>query len=85
MTMTAQNHNTGVLAQHHAALAEGQFLIQKCGDCGQHIYFPQVQSIVSAKPHIPISILKYGSYAVLRQTLFVVYVFKINNIRLYTV
>ena len=39
--MTAQNNNTGVLAQHQAALAEGQFLIQKCGDCGQHIYFPR--------------------------------------------
>ena len=33
--------NQGVLAQHNAALAEGRFLIQKCGDCGQHIYFPR--------------------------------------------
>ena len=33
--------NTGVLVQHQAALAEGRFLIQKCGDCGQHIYFPR--------------------------------------------
>ena len=32
---------TGVLVQHQAALAEGQFLIQKCDDCGQHIYFPR--------------------------------------------
>ena len=31
----------GVLARHQAALAEGQFLIQKCDDCGQHIYFPR--------------------------------------------
>ena len=35
------NKNTGVLVQHQAALAEGQFLIQKCDDCGQHIYFPR--------------------------------------------
>ena len=33
--------NTGVLVQHQAALAEGRFLIQKCDDCGQHIYFPR--------------------------------------------
>ncbi|PQA84437.1 DNA-binding protein [Limnohabitans sp. TS-CS-82] len=33
--------NTGVLVQHQAALADGRFLIQKCGDCGQHIYFPR--------------------------------------------
>jgi uncharacterized OB-fold protein len=31
----------GVQAQHQAALAEGRFLIQKCGDCGEHIYFPR--------------------------------------------
>ena len=31
----------GVLARHQAALAEGRFLIQKCDDCGQHIYFPR--------------------------------------------
>mgnify|MGYP000638584779 CR=1 FL=1 len=35
------NKNTGVLVQHQAALAQGQFLIQKCDDCGQHIYFPR--------------------------------------------
>jgi len=33
--------NTGVLAQHQAALAEGKFLIQQCNDCGKHIYFPR--------------------------------------------
>ncbi len=33
--------NTGVLVQHQAALAEGRFLVQKCDDCGQHIYFPR--------------------------------------------
>lgn len=36
-----RNKNTGILVQHQAALAEGQFLIQKCDDCGQHIYFPR--------------------------------------------
>jgi len=36
-----QDKNTGVLAQHQAALAEGKFLIQQCNDCGQHIYFPR--------------------------------------------
>ena len=36
-----QDNNTGVLAQHQAALAEGKFLIQQCNDCGKHIYFPR--------------------------------------------
>ena len=36
-----QDKNTGVLAQHQAALAEGKFLIQQCNGCGQHIYFPR--------------------------------------------
>lgn len=31
----------GVLARHQAALSEGRFLIQRCNDCGQHIYFPR--------------------------------------------
>ena len=35
------DNNTGVLVQHQAALAEGRFLVQKCDDCGQHIYFPR--------------------------------------------
>ena len=39
--MTDIHKDTGVFAQHQAALAEGQFLIQKCGDCAQHIYFPR--------------------------------------------
>ena len=39
--MTAENQQTGVLAQHQAALAEGRFLIQQCTGCGQHIYFPR--------------------------------------------
>ena len=36
-----RDQHTGVLVQHQAALAEGRFLIQKCDDCGQHIYFPR--------------------------------------------
>jgi uncharacterized OB-fold protein len=39
--MTMSDKNTGVLVQHQAALAEGRFLVQKCDDCGQHIYFPR--------------------------------------------
>lgn len=31
----------GVLARHQAALKEGRFLIQRCGDCSQHVYFPR--------------------------------------------
>jgi uncharacterized OB-fold protein len=31
----------GIQAQHQSALAEGRFLIQKCGTCAQHIYFPR--------------------------------------------
>ena len=32
---------SGVLAQHQAQLAQGQFHIQKCQTCHQHIYFPR--------------------------------------------
>ncbi len=39
--MASENKDSGVFAQHQAALAEGRFLIQQCGDCGQHIYFPR--------------------------------------------
>ena len=39
--MVSENKNSGVFAQHQAALAEGRFLIQQCGDCSQHIYFPR--------------------------------------------
>ena len=31
----------GVLARHQAALNEGRFLIQRCGGCGQAVYFPR--------------------------------------------
>lgn len=39
--MRSEIKNSGVFAQHQAALAEGRFLIQQCGDCSQHIYFPR--------------------------------------------
>jgi len=31
----------GIQAQHQQALDEGRFLIQHCGACGQHVYFPR--------------------------------------------
>ncbi len=31
----------GIQARHQQALAEGRFLIQRCGSCSQHIYFPR--------------------------------------------
>jgi uncharacterized OB-fold protein len=31
----------GIQARHQAALNEGQFLIQACQACTQHIYFPR--------------------------------------------
>ena len=39
--MASENNHSGVFAQHQAVLAEGRFLIQQCGDCSQHIYFPR--------------------------------------------
>ena len=37
MTMPA----TGIQAQHQQALDQGRFLIQHCGACGRHVYFPR--------------------------------------------
>ena len=31
----------GIQAQHQQALDQGRFLIQQCGACGRHIYFPR--------------------------------------------
>lgn len=31
----------GITARHQAALNEGRFLIQRCGACQQHVYFPR--------------------------------------------
>ena len=38
---TTKPTNQGTLARHQAALNEGQFLIQTCQACTQHIYFPR--------------------------------------------
>jgi uncharacterized OB-fold protein len=32
----------GLQQRHLAALAEGRFLIQLCGACGKHVYYPRV-------------------------------------------
>jgi hypothetical protein len=39
--MTTPTADSGVLAQHQAQLSQGQFQIQKCQACGQHVYFPR--------------------------------------------
>lgn len=31
----------GIQARHQQALDQGRFLIQHCGACGQHVYFPR--------------------------------------------
>lgn len=31
----------GIAARHQAALKEGRFLIQRCGDCSRHVYYPR--------------------------------------------
>lgn len=31
----------GIQAQHQQALDQGRFLIQHCGGCGRHVYFPR--------------------------------------------
>lgn len=33
--------STGVQRQHQAALDQGNFLIQHCGACSKHVYFPR--------------------------------------------
>ena len=32
---------SGIQAQHQQALDEGRFLIQQCGACAAHVYFPR--------------------------------------------
>lgn len=31
----------GIQARHQQALDQGRFLIQRCGACGNHVYFPR--------------------------------------------
>lgn len=33
--------STGIQNQHQAALDQGNFLIQHCGACSKHVYFPR--------------------------------------------
>jgi uncharacterized OB-fold protein len=40
-TITPPDAAGGVLARHQAALRQGRFLIQRCGDCSQHVYYPR--------------------------------------------
>lgn len=35
------NHATGVQAAYQKALDGGRFLIQRCGACGSHVFFPR--------------------------------------------
>jgi uncharacterized OB-fold protein len=39
--MSVQPPSPGVLARHQAELDAGRFLVQRCGDCHRHIYFPR--------------------------------------------
>jgi len=40
-TLTSPDATGGIAARHQAALNLGQFLIQRCGDCHRHVYFPR--------------------------------------------
>eukprot|EP01137_Pigoraptor_chileana_P037152 Opistho-2@33805 len=42
MTPTEPGPGPGLLARHQALLAEGRFLIQHCGACGKHVYYPRL-------------------------------------------
>ncbi len=39
--MSTPQPSPGVLARHQAELDAGRFLVQRCGDCHRHIYFPR--------------------------------------------
>ncbi len=41
MNESTQEKDMGVQARHQAELDAGRFLIQYCGECRQHIYFPR--------------------------------------------
>jgi|GEM_PF-97908 len=38
---TMSTSSPGIQARHQQALDEGRFLIQRCGSCAKHIYFPR--------------------------------------------
>ncbi|RRH82847.1 DNA-binding protein [Variovorax beijingensis] len=35
------DHSIGVQAFHQRELDAGRFLLQRCGDCGRHVYYPR--------------------------------------------
>ena len=39
--MSDTQASTGVQARHQAELDQGRFLIQRCGGCAKHVYFPR--------------------------------------------
>jgi uncharacterized protein len=41
MSETTLSPASGIQARHLAELDAGRFLIQHCGSCGRHIYFPR--------------------------------------------
>lgn len=41
MTTPTDRPQTGIQARHQQALDQGRFLIQLCGACGRHVYFPR--------------------------------------------
>jgi len=41
MSKTSEVSTGGVQAWHAAELDQGRFLIQRCADCGKHVYFPR--------------------------------------------
>lgn len=41
MTDTTNTPTQGIQLRHLAALDAGRFLVQHCGDCGKHIYYPR--------------------------------------------
>lgn len=40
-TITQPDAAGGIVVRHQAALKQGRFLIQRCGDCSQHVYYPR--------------------------------------------
>lgn len=41
MSTTPPDAAGGITARHQAALRQGRFLIQHCGGCGRHVYYPR--------------------------------------------
>lgn len=41
MSTSTPLNDVGIQARHQAELDAGRFLIQHCGDCGRHVYYPR--------------------------------------------